>query len=162
RGPRDPRRRAAPYTRRRHRGGAVGAVARHHHAHRRALAPDGADPEHGPDGRRAVYRAALGRRLQRARGGAHTHLRRPGRDRQVNQILDNQLSNAEKCTPPGRPSDTSARPVSTTVDIRSNDAVIAIAPENQHKICAELWQVGRDYSLKPDDTGLSFARITLV
>jgi signal transduction histidine kinase len=77
-----------------------------------------------------------------------------GDERKVKQVLLNLLSNAIKFTPEGGRVEVRAEPVDGHVEIAVSDTGIGIAPGDQEAVFEEFRQVGTDYAMKREGTGL--------
>ena len=77
-----------------------------------------------------------------------------GDERKIKQILLNLLSNAVKFTPEGGRIGIAARQSNGSVEISVTDTGIGIAAEDQPRVFEEFRQVGADYALKKEGTGL--------
>jgi len=78
----------------------------------------------------------------------------PGDERKIKQVLLNLLSNAIKFTPEAGRVEVRAEPVDGHVEISVSDTGIGIAPEDQEAMFEEFRQVGTDYAMKREGTGL--------
>jgi signal transduction histidine kinase len=77
-----------------------------------------------------------------------------GDERKIKQVLLNLLSNAIKFTPEGGQVALRAEPVDGQVEISVTDTGIGIAPEDQDAVFEEFRQLGTDYAMKREGTGL--------
>ena len=77
-----------------------------------------------------------------------------GDERKVKQVFLNLLSNAIKFTPEGGRVEVRAEPVDGHVEISVSDTGIGIAPGDQEAVFEEFRQVGTDYAMKREGTGL--------
>ena len=77
-----------------------------------------------------------------------------GDERKIKQVLLNLLSNAIKFTPAGGRVEVRAEPVDGHVEISVGDTGIGIAPQDQEAVFEEFRQVGTDYAMKREGTGL--------
>jgi signal transduction histidine kinase len=77
-----------------------------------------------------------------------------GDERKIKQVLLNLFSNAIKFTPAGGRVEVRAEPVDGHVEISVSDTGIGIAPHDQETVFEEFRQVGTDYAMKREGTGL--------
>ncbi|MGH8634874.1 MAG: GAF domain-containing sensor histidine kinase, partial [Burkholderiales bacterium] len=75
-------------------------------------------------------------------------------ERKFKQIVLNLLSNAVKFTPDGGRVDVDARRNGEAVEVSVKDTGVGIAKEDQEAVFEEFRQVGRDYTIKQEGTGL--------
>jgi signal transduction histidine kinase len=75
-------------------------------------------------------------------------------ERKFKQILLNLLSNAVKFTPDGGRVEVDARRNGKSVEVSVKDTGVGIAKEDQEAVFEEFRQVGRDYTIKQEGTGL--------
>ncbi|MGH7332528.1 MAG: GAF domain-containing protein, partial [Candidatus Rokuibacteriota bacterium] len=77
-----------------------------------------------------------------------------GDERKIKQVLLNVLSNAIKFTPEAGRVEVRAELVDGHVEISVSDTGIGIAPADQEAVFEEFRQVGTDYAMKREGTGL--------
>ncbi len=78
-------------------------------------------------------------------------------ERKFKQILLNLLSNAVKFTPDGGRVEVDARRNGKSVEVSVKDNGVGIAKQDQDAVFEEFRQVGRDYTVKQEGTGLGLA-----
>ena len=83
----------------------------------------------------------------------------PGDERKFKQILLNLLSNAVKFTPEGGRVVVTAQPAGEGVEVSVSDTGIGIAPEHLEAVFEAFRQVGSDYNIKREGTGLGLALV---
>ncbi len=85
-----------------------------------------------------------------------------GTSARSSRCLLNLLSNAIKFTPEGGRVEVRAEPVDGHVEISVSDTGIGIAPEDQEAVFEEFRQVGTDYAMKREGTGLGLTSVAQV